>query len=174
MIKRHDSHVDHSLTEGQLRYLLDRFADQHAFFLETLELPEDLGTVPCGLYGPIVGDPPVVEAEVSYAPRGTRAWSSRLIDRSTRPTRQVTVIAGPHEETCTTCEGKLIGLAAPGEDTYGWVVGCDHCSDTGKLKHACVLYTAFGGPASPQEPGDPGCKDLAASAEFWREHALAR
>lgn len=37
---------------------------------------------------------------------------------------------------------------------------------------ACVLYTAFGGPVAPQEPGDPGCKDADASRAFWAEHAL--
>ena len=138
MIKHNDSHIDHGLTEDQLRYLLDRFADRAAFFLETIELPDQLGTVPCGLYGPIMGDPPITETEVLHEQRGTRAWTSRLVDRETRPTRMVTVIAGPHDG------------------------------------NACVLYTAFGGPASPQEPGDPGCKDPAASAVFWRDHALAK
>jgi len=174
MIKHPDSHVDHNLTEDQLKYLLDRFADRNSFFLESIELPEQLGSVPCGLWGPIMGDPPVDEADVHHGRRGDRPWTSRLVDRSTRSTRLVTVIAGPHEETCTTCEGKIISLAAPGADTYGWVIGCDHCGGTGKIKNACVLYTAFGGPASPQEPGDPGCKDPAASAAFWREHALTK
>lgn len=138
MIKHKDSHVDHGLTEGQLRYLLDRFADRTSFFIETIELPEDLGSVPCGLYGPIMGDPPIAEADVHHERRGARAWTSRLVERPSRPTRKVTMIAGPHEE------------------------------------HACILYTAFGGPLAPQEPGDPGCKDPAASAAFWREHALAK
>ena len=138
MIKHRDSHVDHNLTEEQIRYLLDRFADRGAFFLETIELPEQLGSVPCGLWGPIMGDPPVDEIEVRHETRGTRAWTSRIVDRPPRPTRTITVIAGPHEE------------------------------------HACVLFTAFGGPAAPQEPGDPGCKDPVTSVTFWREHALAK
>lgn len=37
----------------------------------------------------------------------------------------------------------------------------------------CVLFTAFGGPLAPQEPGDPGCKDPDASRAFWAEHALS-
>lgn len=37
---------------------------------------------------------------------------------------------------------------------------------------ACVLFTAYGGPLAPQEPGDPGCKDKVASSEFWSQHAL--
>ena len=138
MIKHRDSHVDHNLTEEQLRYLLDRFADRNAFFLETIELPEPLGTIPCGLWGPIMGDSPIEETEVCHGQRGTRAWTSRIVERPTRPTRTITVIAGPHDG------------------------------------NACVLFTAFGGPAAPQEPGDPGCKDPSASTAFWRAHALAR
>ena len=138
MIKHRDSHVDHGLTDAQLSYLLHRFAERAAFFVETVELPQQLGTVPCGLWGPAMGDPPVDDAEVRVEARGSRSWKSRLVDRPTRPTRTVTVVAGPHDG------------------------------------HACVLYTAFGGPATPQEPGDTGCKDAAASAIFWREHALAR
>jgi hypothetical protein len=97
MKKHADSHVDHGLTEAQLQYLLDRFADRESFFLETVELPEDLGTVPCGLWGPIMGDPPVGDDMVVRERRGTRPYSSRMVDRGTRPTRQVTVIAGPHD-----------------------------------------------------------------------------
>ena len=137
MIRHPESHVDHGLTEAQLQYLLGRFADRSGFFIETITLPRELGAVPCGLYGPIMGDPAIREDEVTYERRGTRAWNSRLIDLLPRQQHEVTVIAGPHEETC-------------------------------------ILYTAFGGPAAPQEPGDPGCKDPAASAVFWREHALAK
>src|SRR6185295_17991441 len=118
-MKLHDiSHLDHSLTPDQIRHLEQRFADRSAFFIETIELPAELGTVPCGLHGPAMGDLPVLDTEVTYEKRGTRAWRSRLVDRPARQTRMVAVVAGPHEE------------------------------------HACVLYTAYGGPASPQEPGD--------------------
>ena len=175
MIKHPDSHVDHSLTEDQLRYLLGRFADRQAFFLETIELPEELGTVPCGLWGPLVGDPPVDETCVQYAQRGTRTWTSRMVDRLTRPTRLVSVIAGPHEPKCSRCggTGECVSLDIP----YGarpMTYSCSGCAGTGTQKLACMLYTAFGGPIAPQEPGDPGCKDPVASAAFWREHALAK
>lgn len=138
MIKHQDSHVDHSLTEAQIRYLLERFADRDGFFIETITLPAELGTVPCGLYGPLVGDSAIGEAEVTHAARGTRSWTSRLIDLPARQQHEVTVVAGPHDG------------------------------------QACVLYTAYGGPLAPQEPGDPGCKDVEASAAFWRQHALAK
>ena len=169
MIRHRDSHVDHSLTAAQLHYLLEHFAGRATFFLETITLPEDLGTVPCGLYGPCMGDPPIVEADVSYARRGDRAWLSRLVDRPSRQTRRVTVIAGPHEETCPRCHAGDLVAGVDLEERRP----CDTC-DGGKIKHACVLYTAFGGPAAPQEPGDPRCTDLAASTAFWHTHALMK
>jgi hypothetical protein len=171
MIKHRDSHVDHGLTEAQLDYLLDRFADRDGFFIETITLPRALGTVPCGLYGPKMGDPPIGEHEVRHAARGDRAWPSRLVDLPPRDQRELTVIAGPHEETCTTCKAELIHLGVDVAD--GGVVGCDHCNSTGKLQYVCILYTAFGGPVTPQEPGDPGCKDVDAATKFWADHALA-
>ena len=41
--------------------------------------------------------------------------------------------------------------------------------------HDCILYTAFGGPSTPKEPGDPmlADEDREASVAFWQEHALA-
>lgn len=137
MIKHADSHLDHGLTAAQVDHILARFADRDGFFTETFELPEHLGAVPCALWGPIMGDPPISEDEVSYGARGARTWKSRLVQRNgIRTSRKVTVIAGPHDD------------------------------------HPCVLFTAFGGPLTPQEPGDPNCKDVAASSEFWRDHAL--
>jgi hypothetical protein len=163
-----DSHLDHALTQAQIDYLVSLFSERDAFFIETVTLPEDLGTVPCGLYGPIMGDAPVTESQVFYAKRGARAYNSRMrnSDAAPRHVRTVTVIAGPHD-----------GLA-------------------------CVLYTAFGGPCAPREPGDvrremevlheqrAGLHDMsdeykaiqskivalrekrAESAAFWAEHAL--
>lgn len=138
MIKHND------ITDDQVAYLLGLFADRREFFIATITLPIQLGTVPCGLYGPTMGDDAIEESEVTYAKRGTREWATRTmadvdgVPRPTRATNQVTVIAGPHD-------------GAP-----------------------CVLYTAFGGPSSPQEPGDPACKDVAASEMFWRCHALTK
>ena len=141
MIKVAESHVDHGLTDKQVDFLLEKFAGRSEFFIETVELPEELGTVPCGIHGPIMGDEPVAEDDVHYEERNDRPYKSRLIIREPRQVRQVSVIAGPHEE-----DGKKI---------------------------ACALYTAFGGPVAPQEPGDPSCRDLKESEAFWSEHALS-
>jgi len=165
MIRHQDSHVDHGLSEAQICYVINRFADRRTFFIETIELPGELGTVPCALWGPAMGDLAVTEDDVLYAPRGSRCWSSRLVDRPTRQTARVTVIAGPHEGVCPSCHDR----GRPPS------VRCSEAlCDGGRLRHDCVLYTAFGGSPAPQEPGDPGCKDLVASAAFWREHALAK
>jgi len=130
------SHVDHGLTQEQVDWVFAQFGDRESFFLQTVELPPELGDVPCGLHGPMVGDDPLADAECHRAVRGERAWTSRLCTREVRRTQLVSVIAGPHE----------------GE--------------------ACILYTAFGGPIAPQEPGDPGCSDVEASEVFWAQHAL--
>lgn len=179
MIKHADSHLDHALTEAQIAHLMKLFADRNAFFIETIELPLELGTVPCGLYGPIMGDPPISmpinrlgdrEALSWYEHRGTREWPSHVVDLPARPTRKVTVIAGPHEEKCPYCsgEGRVRGPSAGGQ--FGT---CPKCN-LGTRLLSCVLYSAFGGPSAPQEPGDPHCKDLEASTTFWQQHALAR
>lgn len=141
MLKLHsESHLDHSLTKPQIEHLLALFKDRDGFFIETVTLPENLGTVPCGLFGPLVGDVTVPESEVIYERRGNRPQVSRLVNRQPRPTRQVSVIAGPYRE------------------------------------ETCVLYTAFGGPVAPFEPGDPALKeaDREKSLAFWKEHALAK
>lgn len=97
MIIHKDSHIDHAITPDQWAYILEQFKDRSAFFIETVELPEGLGHVMNGLYGPSCGDAPVPESEVYYARRGDRAWTSRMTRMPARPTRFVRVIAGPHD-----------------------------------------------------------------------------
>ena len=134
------SHLDHDLTPAHVAWLLAHLGDRSAFFVETVTLPDDLPPLPCGLYGPSMGDDPVPETAVLYALRKGRRCSSRLVDRPLRPTRLLTVIAGPSDEG------------------------------------PCVLYTSYGGPAAPREPGDTSLPDWAAVTEartFWAAHALA-
>jgi hypothetical protein len=137
MIITSDSHLDHGLDTKQLAWLLEHFAERDAFFAETVTLPESHGDAICALWGPLVGDPPIADDEVSMKRRGGRVWLSRTARYASRRTREVSIIAGPHKE------------------------------------YSCVLYTAFGGPVTPQEPGDPSCKDVAAAEAFWAEHCLA-
>lgn len=47
----------------------------------------------------------------------------------------------------------------------------------GDEEYACVLYTAYGGPEAPREPGDLGLRsmeEITESREFWSKHALVR
>lgn len=92
-----DSHIDHGLTPPQVNHLLERFADRAAFFIETIELPPELGDAPCSLHGPIMGDAPVGDNEVVMRTREARQWLSRMVAREPRRVRTVTVIAGPHD-----------------------------------------------------------------------------
>lgn len=99
MIKVTDeSHVDHGLTPEQLAHALDAAAQAHegGLLIRTVDLPPDLGTVPCGLFGPIMGDEPVSDDLVIYASRGNRTTTSRMVHRKPRQVSTVTVIAGPH------------------------------------------------------------------------------
>lgn len=114
-----DSHVDHHLTDKQMAFIADKFAGKDAFFIETFDLPKELGTVPCALIGPVTGFAPLTENDTYLAKRDGREHDSRLTKKySAFETLTVTVIAGPHE-------GK-----------------------------PCILYTAFGGPQAPKEPGE--------------------
>jgi hypothetical protein len=92
-----DSHVDHNLTEEHLEFIKERFGHLEEFFIETVEVPLHLPPLPCGLFGPLMGDEPVAEHEVSYVRRGDRPGESRIVQRDVRRVRQMTVIGGPHE-----------------------------------------------------------------------------
>jgi hypothetical protein len=146
-IERHkDSHVDHALTEAQLEWILSLPAEPDTVTVQTVELPLHLGTVPCALYGPAMGDDPIPESAVQYERRGNREGESRMLAPYIEPwsafptypeprqVRTVTVISGPHDG------------------------------------RPCVLFTAFGGPQAPREPWEDDSEE---SAAFWREHALA-
>jgi hypothetical protein len=90
-----DSHIDHIGGPGPLLdYVLHRFRDKSAFFIETVDLPDDLPALDCGLYGPLMGDGPVPESLVEYAPRGERPYTSRLVGLPHRKTRKLTVMGG--------------------------------------------------------------------------------
>jgi hypothetical protein len=96
MILHEDSHTDH-VSPDVLNFVLEKFKDRDGFFAEVIELPEGL-TAECGLYGPIMGDPPVPEEEVSYLVRAGRMWRTRMVDRPKRQVKTVTVIGGSYQE----------------------------------------------------------------------------
>lgn len=154
-----DSHVDHKMTAAQLAHVLLMFEDRGSFFIETIELPPALGDVPCGLFGPIMGDPPIPSALVEMRRRGDRKYDSRMISVFDPVGTDWIKLGGKHLNTRERCSRLLTVIAGPYKE------------------HACVLYTAFGGPVAPKEPGDLSDVDTeetrAKSIAFWAEHALA-
>lgn len=102
-ITRHkDSHLDHNLTPEHVKFVLGLDPSEHGdpsspVRVFAVEMPEHLADLPCGLHGPLMGDEPVPESEVTYAVRGERKGPSRLVARPVRPSRLLAVVAGPYD-----------------------------------------------------------------------------
>ena len=64
-------HTDHGITEDQMSFVFGFLseANPEGFFIKQVTIPVNLGSVPCGLYGPAMDDEPVPESEVSYKVR---------------------------------------------------------------------------------------------------------
>lgn len=88
------SHTDH-VAPDIIRHLKSLFHGRTDPFTETITLPDHLPEVDDALYGPVNGDAPIGENEAFFDLRPGRRSPSRLIDRPTRKTRKLTVIAGP-------------------------------------------------------------------------------
>ena len=110
-----ESHLDHGLAPAQIELLSALFVERDGFFVETVTLPAELGTVPCALHGPAMGDQPVADADVVHIRRGERGYSSRLCNRAPRQSALVTVIAGPHGESSCVLYTAFGGPLAPKE-----------------------------------------------------------
>jgi hypothetical protein len=87
-------HADHGIDADQMAYVQATLGDRpDGFFIEQVDLPSHLGTVPNAMYGPASGDEPVAESDVHYSNRGSdRAWEDRMIDLPPRPCTFVQVI----------------------------------------------------------------------------------
>lgn len=109
------AHLDHGLTAAHLAWIAERFRERSAFFIETVELPADLPPVACALFGPSVGDAAVGDEEVELVVRGGRGGPSRLVQRSPRETRTLTVIGGPDGDEPCVLYTAFGGPAAPRE-----------------------------------------------------------
>jgi hypothetical protein len=109
------SHLDHALTSDHLAFIVDRFGERSAFFLETTTIPDGLPPLACGLHGPTMGDEPVLDTEVVLKVRGDRAGTSRLCQRPTRLVRTMTVIGGPDGDEPCVLYTAFGGHAAPRE-----------------------------------------------------------
>lgn len=153
MIITRDSHLDHGLTEEHKAYVLHRFGKRDAFFIETVELPDYLPALMSALYGPLAGDDAVPEEVVDTATQGLYDNPDiAFIRRGVRTHRSRILVDAKSRPT------RLLT-----------VIGGPHGTEP------CILYTAFGGSATPKEPSDPTLKpdEHARSIAFWKEHALA-
>lgn len=90
-----DSHVDHAIPKPILQHACLQFDEEVPFFMETIVLPEHLGKVPCGLYGPKMEDE--VPEDVWMVTRPGREGKTPLIKNPHRPTNLLTVLGGMHE-----------------------------------------------------------------------------
>lgn len=114
------SHTDHNLSAEHIAFILAICEGRTGFFIAELTLPDELPAIPCGLHGPKMGDGPIPESECMRVVRGNRPGPSRLCLRAPRPTRTVTVIAGPAEgEPCVlyTAYGGPIAPREPWDDS---------------------------------------------------------
>lgn len=146
----HDDHVSKAHLAVIHEILRDGQASvvvppQAGIFIATVTLPGHLPSVPSALRGPLSGEAPVGEADAFYGIRGEK-----------RPNlSRLTALPSAPTRLVTVIVGRL----EQGADGV-W---------------SGVLFTAYGGPCAPQEPGDPYLvpERLAASQAFWREHALS-
>lgn len=143
-------HNDHGLTPAHHVFMNGHVEKQTGFFMLSLALPEDMESVPCGLYGPTSGDAIITDAECEGFVRGERRWMDRTVDKEYRPARFLVVIG---------------------------IVSDDDNSDHSAGRKSATIFTAYGsmdGTIAPQAPDDPNCTDVAVSTEFWGGHALTR
>ena len=109
-------HSDHGITPDQMSHIQATLSPDNGFFIARVEIPAELGTVPCGIHGPAMGDEPVPESEVTYETRFSaedpRTWKSRLVGRPFRPVDYVQVI-GTREGTKFTLYTVYGGPLAP-------------------------------------------------------------
>lgn len=150
------SHVDHGLNEQQL-----------AFVMRALN-----GDAPEGSVVARVSTPgaPFFIAEVRIpAPLGTVPCALRGPVTGEAAVSEDDVFYGTRGTRPNV--SRLTLLPPTASDTVTVIGG--HSKE--RPNEGCILFTAYGGPLAPQEPGDPylAPEGRDASLAFWREHALA-
>jgi len=93
-------HKDHGISDAQFDHIFQAISAKRRarsrFLLVKVTIPAELGSVPCGLHGPAMGDDPISDSEVEYLVRGNdddpRTWADRMCSRPTRPVNYVQAI----------------------------------------------------------------------------------
>jgi hypothetical protein len=136
-------HNHSSLTEEHLDFLESWLKGRRGFFVEAIPLPKGL-TLPAVLYGPLEGDDPVLETEVTYVVRYNRPCASRMVDRPPRIGTWIVVIGVGHND------GDIALY-----DVYG------------SLNGVIALR-------EPGDSSIDNWEDFLKVREFWSEHALVK
>lgn len=86
-------HADHGITDAQMQHVQAQLADTTGFFIRQVSIPAELGSVPCGLYGPSMGDGAVPRDAVKMLKRSDdRPADPILVGFKTRPVDHVQAI----------------------------------------------------------------------------------
>lgn len=112
----HVWHKDHGVTASQLAYVceyIEKGVLKPGPFILRIGLPPALGTAPCALHGPVMGDPPVEDEDVVFWTRGERGYADRCVDRPLRPVDILVVIGQLDESGFCLLETLFGGPLAP-------------------------------------------------------------
>ena len=140
-----DSHIDHGIGSEVLADILKHFEDRTGSFIATVNLKDVTSLV----------------SEVPCSLIGPATYNT--------PVSEEEVIYKPRPGQSYSSRLLKDGdKQATSSDVVTIICG-EHDGNP------CVLFTAFGGPLAPKEPGDPTLKpeEREASEKFWKEHALA-
>lgn len=96
-------HADHGISKEQMAFIQSQLMEEKGFFIKQVNIPVEMGSVPCGLYGPEMGDGPVPDKDVVMVSRGNdRPWDDRILKNfPTRPVNYVQAIGMVTDEAKT-------------------------------------------------------------------------
>ena len=87
------AHDDHDLKPKHLAAIDQILSDWNGSFIKMcVPLPYDCPDLLSALHGPVAGDPPITDDQVTYEKRNNRHGPSRLIDAPMRPARNIVLI----------------------------------------------------------------------------------
>jgi len=140
-----DSHIDHEIPSIVQGYVLVQFDDRDSFFTETIEYPESAESV----HGPV--DLPAVPCGLHWDVPESEVHYAKRGER-------------PNESRMCNRPPRMVREVT--------IVAGPHPEDP---EAGMVLFTMYGGPAAPQEPGDPRLapEERAKSEAFWSRAALS-
>jgi hypothetical protein len=152
-----DSHTDHAIPHDVSWYVRELFADRTEFFVETVEYPESYERMAVPMQ-PGHGGPHPFTTDLAAVPCDLH------LDVPESECRYAP--RGEREYDSRLCDRE------PRMVRQVTIVAGPHPDDP---KAGMVLFTMYGGPAAPQEPGDPRLapEKRPESEAFWSKAALS-